>query len=351
MSKRIQLSVTDPCHENWDNMTASEQGRYCESCQKQVIDFTNMSDSQLAAFFKKPSSGSLCGRFFDDQLNRDIEIPGKRIPWIRYFFQIVLPAFLVTAKASAQGKAKPPKTAKVSTSERMMLGAIAPLPTLKTLVERVNINGRVLDEEGVGVPFASVMIKGATRGIAADSAGFFKIRDVEFNDKLPITIIVTSVGFEQNETMITGKEELVKTISIQLRNRILNEVVVTAYPTIKGFVRMGGLAVHRKIPDTLAKEIETISSPAEKPAMIKVYPNPVVSGTTINIGCEKLEEGYYTLSLFSQSGQQLKTQQLWIDKEARIINLQIPTVAPGHYILILTNKETGKRFTEKIIVQ
>src|SRR6476619_6305684 len=104
MAKKIQLSITDPCHENWDNMSPSEKGRFCASCQKQVVDFTNMSDAQLAAFFRKPPVGSVCGRFYSDQLERDIQIPKKRIPLVRYFFQFALPAFLLSMKATAQGK-------------------------------------------------------------------------------------------------------------------------------------------------------------------------------------------------------------------------------------------------------
>jgi hypothetical protein len=67
------------------------------------MDFSGMSDAQLVAFFKKPSTGSVCGRFVNDQLERDIAIPRKRIPWLKYFFQIALPAFLVSQKTVAQG--------------------------------------------------------------------------------------------------------------------------------------------------------------------------------------------------------------------------------------------------------
>ncbi|MBK6991080.1 MAG: hypothetical protein IPH34_04325 [Chitinophagaceae bacterium] len=52
---------------------------------KQVIDFSSMSDTQVAQFLKKPSTGSICGRFMTDQLNREIEIPKKRIPWAKHF--------------------------------------------------------------------------------------------------------------------------------------------------------------------------------------------------------------------------------------------------------------------------
>ena len=96
MSKKLQLSIPTPCHEDWDDMTPVQQarpddpfgrGKFCGSCQKQVVDFSNMSDRQVAEFFKKPSTGSVCGRFMTDQLDRSIEIPKKRIPWLKYFFQ------------------------------------------------------------------------------------------------------------------------------------------------------------------------------------------------------------------------------------------------------------------------
>src|SRR5690348_11399421 len=104
MAKRIQLSVENPCHENWENMSPSQKGRFCGSCQKQVVDFTNMTDAQVAAFFKKPATGSVCGRFMQDQLERDFEIPRKRIPWIKYFFTVALPAFLVSRTVAQETK-------------------------------------------------------------------------------------------------------------------------------------------------------------------------------------------------------------------------------------------------------
>jgi hypothetical protein len=134
MGKHIQLSITDPCHENWDSMNKAEQGRFCTSCQKQVVDFTSMSDSQLAAFFKKPiqslsKDGSVCGRFFQDQLDRNVEIPRKRIPWVKYFFQFALPAFLMSAKAAAQGNVIVKSMPVIAENHLTGLVAIAHIPT------------------------------------------------------------------------------------------------------------------------------------------------------------------------------------------------------------------------------
>ncbi len=70
----IQLNIPTPCHEDWEKMTPCEQGRFCSSCRKTVIDFTSWSDKALYEFFSK-NTAPVCGNFFSSQLRRDINIP------------------------------------------------------------------------------------------------------------------------------------------------------------------------------------------------------------------------------------------------------------------------------------
>lgn len=156
MSKKIQLQISTPCHEDWNKMTPAEQGRFCNSCEKQVVDFTGMSDTQVLAFFRKPSTGAVCGRFFNDQLNREIAAPRKRVPWLKYFFQFTLPLFLTTLKSTAQGNVTIKENFKVCRVERT-LGMVSnvELPSDNPVKE---ITGKIVDEKGNGIPFASVTI-------------------------------------------------------------------------------------------------------------------------------------------------------------------------------------------------
>ena len=174
MSKHIQLHIPEPCHENWNKMIPVEKGRFCGSCQKQVVDFTNMKDEQLIAFFKRESTGSVCGRFMQDQLDRSIQIPRKRIPWVRYFFQFALPAFLLSKKASAQGQVR------LLPGDTIVMPATPKIDAVKKAIikndhERV-ICGKVVDELGEGISYASIFIKGTTIGVAADSTGNFSLK-------------------------------------------------------------------------------------------------------------------------------------------------------------------------------
>lgn len=60
----------------WDKMTGVEGGRYCQACDKVVVDFTHMSDEQLIDFFTKKAAGAHpCGHFRTDQLDRVLAAP------------------------------------------------------------------------------------------------------------------------------------------------------------------------------------------------------------------------------------------------------------------------------------
>jgi CarboxypepD_reg-like domain/Secretion system C-terminal sorting domain len=384
MSKNIQLTIADPCHENWDNMTQAEKGRFCASCQKQVVDFTNMSDSQLAAFFKKPvqslsKDGSVCGRFFQDQLERDIEIPRKRIPWVKYFFQFALPAFLFSMKATAQGKVKArvisntvsaPVCSEIMgdvelTKRRTFIGDTVFTPVQKqkkplelrlgqismikqAIPDAGFIKGKIVDENNYPVSFASVIIKGTKTGTMADANGVFKLENLL--EQKEFILQISSVGYEAKEIEISGETDLTKDIVIQLAGQVMGKVVVVGYSSTITRTMVAGAITSIKT-EKIKLDTTAIKPPQETPPMIKVYPNPVMSGTNINVGCQKLKEGYYVVQLSNQSGQQVLNKQTWIDAEAQVLNIDIPTVAAGVYFLKLTNKETNKRFTAKVVVE
>lgn len=66
----IQINIPEPCHENWEEMTAVERGRFCGSCQKVVTDFTQMEDSEIIQFIQEGKGH--CGRFSTAQLDRPL---------------------------------------------------------------------------------------------------------------------------------------------------------------------------------------------------------------------------------------------------------------------------------------
>jgi hypothetical protein len=73
----LMLSIPNPCSENWNKMTPQEKGRFCDTCQKCVVDFTAMTDAAVLDYFNK-NNGKICGRFDKRQLDRVLIINDKR---------------------------------------------------------------------------------------------------------------------------------------------------------------------------------------------------------------------------------------------------------------------------------
>jgi hypothetical protein len=218
MSEKIKLSIPQPCHEDWNKMTPAAQGKFCNSCSKEVIDFTNMSDQQLVAFFKKP--GGVCGRFREEQLDHEMSIPRKRIPWAKYLFQVSLPALLFSFRAAAQ-TSKPKLTGDticVPVKHPLMLGkpvAITHYPP---------INGIIKDESNNPVPFVTVLVKGTQKGITCNAEGKFQL---DISRQLPVTLVVSGVGFVEREVVISSETPVVK-MERSVMGSLAGEVVVVS---------------------------------------------------------------------------------------------------------------------------
>lgn len=94
--KHYKISVPKPCHENWDAMTPDVQGRFCSSCEKNVVDFTGMADEQVLQVILN-SRQIICGRFNNEQLERVvIQVPQHAFFSQTHFHKMFLMALLVT---------------------------------------------------------------------------------------------------------------------------------------------------------------------------------------------------------------------------------------------------------------
>ena len=333
MSKKIQLQIPKPCHEDWSKMTLVEQGRFCDSCEKKVVDFTRMNDEQVLAFFRKPTTGSVCGRFLNDQLNRDIVIPGKRIPWLKYFFQFALPIFLTSLKSSAQGNIVIKEKITTNCTQRTV-GKVA--PTKLRQEEIINeIKGRVIDEKGNGIPYATVSIKGSKDGVACNDSGYFQL-NVQQHQGV-ITLVSSCVGFISLERTIDVNRDAVCNFQMELAGILSGETVVV----------VGLIQRKKSAPIPLIKRIlkDTVFN------FLKVYPNPVSIGSALKIKFKKVEFGEYYLDLINIQGQTIFSSLVDNQSQGQTYSITIPSVSAGNYLLRMTNKNSRKSYTEKIIVK
>ena len=336
MSKKFQLQIPEPCHEDWDKMTPGDKGRFCDSCKKTVHDFTGMSDAQLIAFFKKQATGSVCGRFYNDQLERDFEIPRKRLPWIKYFLQLIIPAFLFTSKAKAQGQTGfLGDTVLVDSNKngKNLKGSCSNKPDMN---KSKRVTGKLVDEKGGAIPYATVVIKGTKSGVAADANGNFNIGLVA--DRSPATLVFSCVGFETKEITIDSNK-MENRCNVQLAQMLSGTV---------GAVAVVGYSIRKKKePIKLFQRIFKDSSYK----FFKAYPNPVSAGSLMKLELNKAEAGEYQADLINQNGQLIHSATVTFEKENPLNTFTIPMTITGVYFLRLTNKKSGKKHTEKIIIQ
>lgn len=70
----LTISLPLPCDQVWEDMIPLPCGRFCSQCNKNLIDFTLLTDEQLALLLYRRQGAHLCGRFLDSQLNRPLPL-------------------------------------------------------------------------------------------------------------------------------------------------------------------------------------------------------------------------------------------------------------------------------------
>lgn len=207
--KQLMVSIPEPCHENWDNMSPTEKGRFCNACSKEVVDFSTMSDAQMVLYFSKLTTEKVCGRVYPDQLDRVMAEPEpiKKKKWYWSYFTLFLLFFSKSSQTKAQGMVM--RNTTTQTDNKANLSEIAKV-----------IKGRVVDKNGNAIPFASIDIKGALYATSADVNGNYtkkvRVGDVLLisggKNYLPKKVIVAEASNIITVLELSGKVEQPKEV-------------------------------------------------------------------------------------------------------------------------------------------
>ncbi|MCW3462863.1 TonB-dependent receptor [Chitinophaga nivalis] len=86
------------------------------------------------------------------------------------------------------------------------------------------IQGNITDDHGIGLPGASVQIKGTSFGAQTDTSGHF---DITTNTKFPLRLVIRLIGYQPQEFEVKNSTSK---LAIQLftQSLLVNEVVVSA---------------------------------------------------------------------------------------------------------------------------
>ncbi|MGZ8537509.1 MAG: SusC/RagA family TonB-linked outer membrane protein, partial [Flavisolibacter sp.] len=111
----------------------------------------------------------------------------------------------------------------------LSLLAVLLLFNAMAFAQNKTVTGKVRDDKGDPIPFATVAVKGTKTAVAADASGNFTI-----NLKDGSTLVVSSTGFETKEINVGNQTSV--TINMTGASRAIDEVIVTA----------GGIKTRRK---------------------------------------------------------------------------------------------------------
>jgi len=201
MKKSIAISIPSPCAEQWENFIPTNEGGFCESCQKNVVDFRQMSDQQLLDYLAE-AKGKTCGRFRPDQ----IKTYTTTYPSPKYFglnalrnSLAALSIVLLSKSAAISFPIKQPTLIYLQES-----------PNLEsydqyTTGDKHYVSGTVLDNSTKeGLPSVSILLKGTKISVQTDLDGFFTFpQPLKEGDVL----VFSYIGMERKEYKITDGDK------------------------------------------------------------------------------------------------------------------------------------------------
>lgn len=229
----LSISIEEPCHENWLDMTPREKGRHCATCNKTVVDFTKMSKAGILNHISS-NEEEVCGRFNSDQLNINL-MPARKN---RLFSKWA--AVLIGLIPFAGYSQSPIHTNEFMENSIMGKRAMKMDNNKKLdLTSKKNIiTGKLIDAETTKpILFATVAaIKDGIiiRGVETDINGTFTI-NIHETDALEFAYIGYG-SIRKNVAELKSSQNSSLIIEMGMQGILLGDVVITSYKAgiIKG---------------------------------------------------------------------------------------------------------------------
>lgn len=294
------ISIPEPCHENWNDMSITEKGRFCSSCSKVVVDFTNRSKASiLQEYLNSDQNGEkLCGVFKNsqlDEINRDFELysfRSKQSFQSAFVFSLMLVFGLTLFSCNSEDQK--------NEFEKFRVEAV----------------GRILEEEKSSITEVE-MIEPEIATVEELTVGEFSI-----GCEGPMEVIAETEI--QQIDIIAYKEEMIMGISVGQYYVHKESAVRFIQEELEEYDERGNL-----LPNSFS---------------LSVYPNPTVDFSHIEVKVPKDE--VFNWYLISSEGKLIQSnQQLELKRGTHTIDLDLMDQPPGIYFMNLQSgsfKETAR---------
>jgi len=195
---KYNLSRLKKCNQYWDEMKPVTGGRLCSKCDKRIVDFSNMSFTDIA-FYMAESKEPVCGFYLPEQLKQSKSSKTK-LP-----LAIGLTTLLTTSTTSKAEKIH--EYAEQNIVERKSIQdreSETSLPDNNKKIDTIYLVGKVLSFDStrkMNLPLsnAAVIIKGTKTGVLAMDNGAFKLPYLPPPNSSKVYLVITAIGFEPKE--------------------------------------------------------------------------------------------------------------------------------------------------------
>jgi hypothetical protein len=364
------FDIPTPCHEKWNNMDQRPDGRYCHSCQKTVIDFSNKSDREVAAYFQK-IDGQVCGKFRQDQLRRPLHFEqAKTLGGRLRALGLLVPGLLVGGAATGQNLEKPQTEQLEIDHSLSLLGYVSPQPTKR-------VKGIVKEENGDILTGANVVVKNTTLGTISSIDGGYEIDVPIPQDGSTPVLVFSYTGYHSLEVPISlntmeGNNVVMSVNPVMMEGMFsLGEIVITRdrtlYSIVKNKIQHLSFAIQsylkEKRKEKEAKKLiekkaeNNIEIPENKPERLikkennyagKIFPNPFSQQINIEINCPKNEP--LNIRLLDLNGSIIYSQKYDAVKGDNKISISpnLQNIAAANYMLEITGAD-GLYLAEMVV--
>jgi hypothetical protein len=262
MEKSIRISIPNPCHEDWNTMTPSEKGRFCQACSKEVIDLTQHSKTEIWNIVKGKSG--ICGRIAFPKAPSPItkEHPAT-IRIAPYAASLLVPFALMATTPSFPSPVEP-----LSTFTSLNIGSLHHNGGHNKIV----VSGVVFDMEGKGIPGVMVRVKGTEEQVITNELGQYRITCPSKE-----TLVFVKEQFITQERLLGTRNEAIN-LSLQLQSPVVEiiEIVTGDIESVEILeieeieeIPIVGMVVHdsdywEETPETTKKELPENEKPKEQ---------------------------------------------------------------------------------------
>lgn len=291
------IGIKEPCTENWNEMSPTEKGAFCQKCATQVYDFTNKSNQEIKATLKSLIGQPVCGRITSTQeqtLNAEFEtwqFNSKRSFQSALVFSLIV-VFGLTLFSCEDDKEKEAIKEIQSIAMTAMSNSIPEVSQKSSIEELICEAPEIIEMEGI------------TMGVM--EADFYEPQYKYLEEIKEMHEIV-----EEHSYVTSG---------VMVRSDIYNKYLID----------------DQTIPREIELDKNGIALPSEFAS--KVFPNPATTLTNLEIAVPRKDR--FEISLFDMSGKFIQTiYKGKMDRGTFTYQFDMTDLITGTYFVVINSDE------------